>query len=49
MPRDAALSKWEKEHKSILKAEADEAKFRAEMKGDGIGGYHPVSVPLEQV
>eukprot|EP00009_Paramoeba_aestuarina_P005693 CAMPEP_0201521730 /NCGR_PEP_ID=MMETSP0161_2-20130828/15854_1 /ASSEMBLY_ACC=CAM_ASM_000251 /TAXON_ID=180227 /ORGANISM="Neoparamoeba aestuarina, Strain SoJaBio B1-5/56/2" /LENGTH=390 /DNA_ID=CAMNT_0047920419 /DNA_START=45 /DNA_END=1217 /DNA_ORIENTATION=+ len=47
-PRESALSNWEKEHNKVLRAEQQEASTRASNKKDGIGGYHPVSVPLEQ-
>jgi len=41
---DGALSKWELEHKAILRAEAQEASSRSEKSG--IGGYHTVNIPL---
>jgi hypothetical protein len=44
---EGALSKWELEHKAILRAEAQEAATRSD-KG-GIGGYHTVNIPLSPV
>mmetsp|Transcript_29008 Transcript_29008/g.40128 ORF Transcript_29008/g.40128 Transcript_29008/m.40128 type:complete len:394 (+) Transcript_29008:74-1255(+) len=46
---DSVLSKWELEHKAIIRAESEEAKERAVSRpsnGDGIGGYHTVNLPL---
>lgn len=49
---DAALSPWELEHKKIVAAERLEANSRSENRGStgsGIGGYHAVQIPLDQV